>query len=195
MNILKTIGHGPESVYVYYHENDKRLAELEHRPLWECKIGFTTSDVINRISEQTKTGRSSVPVIALIIKTDNASLLESFLHRALYEHRIPSTNHTGDEWFIINPNIIEEVYLSGIKPESTLRSKVEFIISSSEDLGLKLKLIRKSLKLVQEDMPLPRTTVNSVEKGQNIETRSLFKILEKLQYSLILVPTENGLTK
>lgn len=187
MNILKTIGSGSESVYVYYHENDKRLAELESRAVWECKIGFTTADVIRRISEQTKTGRSSVPIIALIIKTENASFLESFLHRALYEYRIPGTDHTGDEWFITNPTVIEDVYISSKNPEITLRSEAEFMINSQIDLGFRLKQIRKSLKLSQDKLG-KRNLINRIESGGNIELGNLFKVLHSLNYSLALIP-------
>lgn len=189
MNILKTIGSGSESVYVYYHENDAKLAVFESRTTWECKIGYTVRSAIERIAEQTKTGRSSVPIIALIIKTENASLLESSLHRALYEHRIPSTDYTGDEWFITNPEIIEEIYSTGFSPEKTLRSEVEFIINSQADLGARLKQIRHSLKLTQEKLKhINRNVVYRIESGENIETSNLFKLLHNLDYSLALIP-------
>jgi hypothetical protein len=46
----KEVGAGPECVYLYFNPNDRRLAELEGRDVWECKIGRTSSrDAIQRI--------------------------------------------------------------------------------------------------------------------------------------------------
>ena len=44
---------GSECVYLYFNPNDRRLAELEGRDVWECKIGRTSScDAIARILGQ-----------------------------------------------------------------------------------------------------------------------------------------------
>jgi hypothetical protein len=39
----KEVGAGPECVYLYFNPNDRGLAELEGRDVWECKIGRTGS--------------------------------------------------------------------------------------------------------------------------------------------------------
>lgn len=49
----KEVGDGPQCVYLYFNPNDRRLAELEGRDVWECKIGRTSSrDAIQRILGQ-----------------------------------------------------------------------------------------------------------------------------------------------
>jgi hypothetical protein len=49
----KEIGEGPEIVYVYYNPNDRKLAELEGRTMWECKVGRTGNvDASGRITGQ-----------------------------------------------------------------------------------------------------------------------------------------------
>ncbi len=37
----KEVGTGSECVYLYFNPNDRRLAALEGRDTWECKIGRT----------------------------------------------------------------------------------------------------------------------------------------------------------
>jgi hypothetical protein len=49
----KEIGTGTECVYLYFNPNDRELAELKGRDVWECKIGRTSScDAIPRILSQ-----------------------------------------------------------------------------------------------------------------------------------------------
>ena len=53
LHIEKELGNGSECIYLYFNPNDRRLAELEGRDSWECKIGRTSScDAIGRILGQ-----------------------------------------------------------------------------------------------------------------------------------------------
>lgn len=100
MKILKSLGQGDESVYLYYYPNDKILADTLGVKVWECKIGMTaTGDTVQRVESQCKTARHQEPVIALEIRTDNAALLESDLHRMFYIERIGSNKITGMSGF------------------------------------------------------------------------------------------------
>ncbi len=82
--IKKTIGFGSESVYVYFNPNEKRLAEIEHRDFWECKIGRTGTDVSRRIYDQSvKTAFARRPVVGLDIKTDDSRFIESAIKISL----------------------------------------------------------------------------------------------------------------
>jgi hypothetical protein len=106
---LKEIGNGNEAVYLYYNPNDKELAELKGKNVWECKVGMTqTLPVETRIfSQGVKTALSKMPEIALVIKTDNAPLLERAIHTALRQLDLVAPDSLGTEWFITNPQKIE----------------------------------------------------------------------------------------
>lgn len=81
----KEVGAGPECVYLYFNPNDRRLAELEGRDVWECKIGRTGSrDAIQRILGQgIRTALSRLPTVGLVLRTDDSGALESALHSSL----------------------------------------------------------------------------------------------------------------
>src|SRR6266853_1107294 len=61
----RQIGEGPESVYLYYNPNDRKLAGLEGRDFWECKIGRTAAAdaPVRIISQGAKTALSRIPVV------------------------------------------------------------------------------------------------------------------------------------
>ena len=50
------------------------------------------------------------PEIGLIIKTDNPSDLEQRIHNMLKEFNRHIENAPGTEWFLTNPNQVEEIY-------------------------------------------------------------------------------------
>lgn len=108
------IGSGSEAVYLYYSPNDKDLAVLKGKAVWECKIGFTTTlPVQSRIlSQGVKTAFSKMPVIALVIKTGNAVCLERAIHSALRMVEADAPDSPGTEWFITNPQRIIDWYES-----------------------------------------------------------------------------------
>ena len=110
------LGEGSEFVYLYYYENDKKIAEMEGRDTWDCKIGFTTTEVDRRIYSQSKTARARKPVIAVVIQTDYAAYLENAIHASLKlaECYVSEGYETGVEWFDTNPKRIIEWYKSFI---------------------------------------------------------------------------------
>lgn len=100
-------GDGTESVYLYYFENDRELAKLKGRDTWDCKIGRAGGDVDQRVSDQAKTSRSKRPIIAVVIRTDQAFYLEQVIHNSLKivdRHIVGERGHTGVEWFDTNPD-------------------------------------------------------------------------------------------
>ena len=63
----KEIGNGNSSLYVYYYDSYKELANLKGNNEWECKIGRTDVEPIGRILSQAGTCYPELPHIALII--------------------------------------------------------------------------------------------------------------------------------
>jgi|SRR5438132_3635447 len=110
----KVLGSGPESVYLYFNPNDRKLAELEGRSLWECKIGRSSmADSAVRIHSQgAKTALSHEPVVGLVIRTMDSSALEKALHAALrlVDAQVPDS--PGVEWFLTSPQQVESWYRS-----------------------------------------------------------------------------------
>lgn len=101
------LGDGAESVYLYYFENDRELARLRGRDTWDCKIGRAGADVDQRVSDQARTSRSKRPMIAVVIRTDQAFYLEQVIHNSLKivdRHIVGERGHTGVEWFDTNPD-------------------------------------------------------------------------------------------
>ena len=111
----KEIGSGHNSVYVYYYDRYKELANLKGQEIWECKIGRTDVDPISRIVGQSGTCYPELPHIALIIYCDDSSLLEKALHSILKVKNRWLSNSPGKEWFLTSPEEIESIYLSIIE--------------------------------------------------------------------------------
>ena len=61
-------------------------------------------------SQGVKTALSKMPEIALVIKTNNAPLLERAIHTALRQLDLVAPDSLGTEWFITNPERIESWY-------------------------------------------------------------------------------------
>ena len=107
----RTTGEGDDCVYVYYYPAYQRLAEYENNPFWPCKIGHTVQyNPNNRIISQVGTAMPEEPEIGIIIKTDNPSDLEQRIHNMLKEFNRHIENAPGTEWFLTNPNQVEEIY-------------------------------------------------------------------------------------
>lgn len=105
-----TIGSGKASVYVYYYDSYKELAELKGKDVWECKIGRTDVDPIGRIVSQAGTCYPELPHIALIINCDDSSALEIALHSALKFQNKWLEDAPGTEWFLTSPQEIKRIY-------------------------------------------------------------------------------------
>jgi hypothetical protein len=108
----KEVGSGIECVYLYFNPNDRRLAELEGRDVWECKIGRTSSlDAIPRILGQgVRTALSRLPTVGIVLRTDDSMELERALHSSLrlLEAEVPES--PGSEWFLTSPARVEAWY-------------------------------------------------------------------------------------
>lgn len=106
----KETGDGNDAIYIYYYDTYKKLAALEERPYWECKIGRTSVQPINRIIDQTGTCSPEPPHIALIIHCEDSVLLESTLHNIIKMRKRWIPNAPGTEWFMTSPDEIELIY-------------------------------------------------------------------------------------
>jgi hypothetical protein len=100
------LGEGCEAVYLYFHRNDRLLAIIEGRDVWECKIGRARTDVRSRVLEQ-KTGVAHPPVLGLELRTDTAAALERELHSHLREIDAEVEDSPGAEWFYTSPERID----------------------------------------------------------------------------------------
>jgi hypothetical protein len=109
-----TIGQGEEAVYLYFNPNDRELAKFRGSDCWECKIGRTKHlPVDTRIfSQGIKTALSKMPVIGLVILTENCVLTERAIHTALSNLSLEAPDSPGMEWFITNPKRVADWYLS-----------------------------------------------------------------------------------
>jgi hypothetical protein len=110
----KEVGAGAECVYLYFNPNDRRLAELEGRDVWECKIGRTSScDAIHRILAQgIRTALSRLPSVGLVLRTDDSAALENALHSSLRLVGAEVPESFGNEWFMTSPARVEAWYVS-----------------------------------------------------------------------------------
>lgn len=106
----KTIGSGDNSVYVYYYDTYKKYAETCGHSIWECKIGRTDKDPLQRIFGQAGTCYPELPHIALIIKCANSLQLELALHSILKLRNRWIENAPGTEWFLTSPAEVESFY-------------------------------------------------------------------------------------
>jgi hypothetical protein len=125
IQIKEVIGTGQESVYVYYNPNDFLLAKAEARDTWECKIGHTVGEVAVRILGQgVRTALSHSPIVALVIRTDDARTLESVLHRSL---RLADSTivDASPEWFMTSPDRVKAWYSLYLALVDCLAKKLE----------------------------------------------------------------------
>lgn len=106
----KEIGTGKNSVYIYYYETYKKIAELQNKNIWECKIGRSDTNPISRIIEQASTGYPEFPHIAMIIHCDDSSTLEKAFHNVLKIKNRWLSNAPGTEWYLTSPEELEKIY-------------------------------------------------------------------------------------
>jgi hypothetical protein len=108
---LREIGVGPEVVYVYYLPTYRRLAELEGRDRWPCKVGYTGGLLLTRILGQANTALPEVPIVGLKINGERCRDLEKAIHGVLgfnaRKREVP-----GTEWFDTSPAEVERIYES-----------------------------------------------------------------------------------
>jgi hypothetical protein len=107
----ETIGTGDNAIYVYYYDVYFELSKLKGLSTWECKVGRTDRDPINRVLGQAGTCYPELPHIALIIKCNDSSVLEAALHNVLKMRGRWIADAPGTEWFMTTPQEIKDVYL------------------------------------------------------------------------------------
>lgn len=106
----ETLGTGNNAVYVYYYDVYQKLASVEGKDSWACKIGRTDRDPIQRVIGQAGTCYPELPHVALIIYCDDSSALESAIHSVLKYQNKWIKGAPGTEWFLTSPNEIKEIY-------------------------------------------------------------------------------------
>ncbi len=123
LQVLDEIGEGEESVYLYFNPNDRRLAELEKRDEWECKIGRTEGSVSARVLDQgVRTALSHTPIVGLLIKTLDSVTLERALHASLRLADQTVEDSQGAEWFHTSPTRVKAWYESFTRGLEQLKS-------------------------------------------------------------------------
>ena len=188
------VGDGEQSLYVYYYENDKKLAQATGKASWECKIGYTTSSIDKRIYEQdVETARHTYPTIGLVVKTRFAHLLEIHIHRELKKRGKKIENSPGFEWFSTSPEEVFGIYES-IKDslEGTFLSSEMEYIDSGQQLGYVLRNIRTNQNLtqinVQEMTGITQAMVARAELGvTDMRFSTWMKMIKCYGYSLLLI--------
>jgi hypothetical protein len=103
------IGEGDNSVYLYYFENYRKLAETEGRPEFPCKIGRSDRDPILRVLSQSSTALPEVPTIARLFKTNDGSALETTIHAILSLRGKEIEDSPGTEWFLTSPDEVDAI--------------------------------------------------------------------------------------
>ncbi len=111
LRIEKTIGTGPECVYVYLNTNDRALAACEGRRIYECKTGYSKKkNPRERILEQIGTAISRFPVVGLAIDCPDANRTEAAIHKVLELAKCDYPERCGSEWFLASPEIVEFIW-------------------------------------------------------------------------------------
>ena len=109
----RIFGTGTHWVYLYYFSKDKEEAESKGASVWECKIGsaggFTRTGKLKRDAPEQRVKRqtSGTPVpprIALLLRTDLHTTLETVIQETLTLHSKHLPQAQGKEWFLTNPS-------------------------------------------------------------------------------------------
>jgi hypothetical protein len=106
----RVIGDGPEMVYVYYLPTYRRLAEVEGRDRWACKVGYTRGLVSTRVLGQATTALPEIPVVGLALKGTRCRELEATIHGMLGLNGRRIEGIPGREWFETSPVEVERIY-------------------------------------------------------------------------------------
>lgn len=99
-----------EYVYMYYYPTYKSHALLNEIPTYPCKVGSTTRALpLLRCVEQFNTSTPETPVVALLIKCNNAERIERALHAYLKANNRHLKHFFNQEWFMTNTFEIEHI--------------------------------------------------------------------------------------
>ena len=102
-------GEGDESVYLYCYETYRRLAEIEGRRLFPCKIGRSERDPLLRVLSQSSTALPEIPTIARLFRTNDSSALEAAIHSILSLRDREVEDSPGTEWFLTSPREVDDI--------------------------------------------------------------------------------------
>lgn len=104
------LGTGENAVYLYYYDVYKKLADIEKKEFWECKIGRTDRDPIQRVIGQAGTCYPEIPHVALIIYCDDSAALEAAIHSVFKFQNKWIKDAPGKEWFFTSPEEVKNIY-------------------------------------------------------------------------------------
>jgi hypothetical protein len=122
LKVMRLIGEGPQSVYLYFHEAHVELANSKRQAAWECKVGWTIGEPTARIIGQgALTCFPRPPVIGLVIRTHDGRNLERLLHAALSYAGAKIEEGGGSEWFVTSPALVEQWFLEFSKTVVALK--------------------------------------------------------------------------
>ncbi|PWG64445.1 GIY-YIG nuclease family protein [Bifidobacterium callitrichidarum] len=105
----QVIGQGNAAVYLYYFDAYREKAARAGKTYWPCKIGRTDTDPLSRIYGQSRTCFPEAPHVALVIKTDDSSTLETTIHGILKLQGRQLPDAPGSEWFNTNPESVTTI--------------------------------------------------------------------------------------
>lgn len=143
-----TIGSGSEAVYVYFADSERRLARLEGRDAWPCKVGRSKQDVAKRILQQRPfTAMAALPVVGLLIRTTDAVALETQVHQALRYLGASMKAPRARDWFHTSPEQVIAIYEGRVAvpaaPSALSRLKTNWNPPLSGTLGaLYIEIVR-----------------------------------------------------
>lgn len=108
----EVIGEGKGEVYAYYFPAYKQLAEARGEDRFPVKVGKaidqTAASRVN--SDVSRTAVPERPVLALVMRTDSPSKLETYLHMGLEARGLQLHDITGNEWFLSSPEEVRRLY-------------------------------------------------------------------------------------
>ena len=88
----------------------RKISEQNNQTFWQCKIGRTDGDPLQRILAQAATALPERPHVAVVIKTNLSSYLETAIHAVLTLRGKKIDDSPGAEWFLTSPDEILEIY-------------------------------------------------------------------------------------
>ena len=106
--VIEAISTGDETLYVWWHPESEKLAQLEGRTEWAMKIGIHQERNIENRIEDYKTSIPYRPIFGLLVHCKKAMILEKCIHNTL-KNRQKLVGEMGQEWFMTSVSEIEEI--------------------------------------------------------------------------------------
>ncbi len=105
----RDMGSGAQTLYAYYLPTYRRLAENGGESSWLMRVGITTESVESMLASS-RAVLPEVPALAIVVRTDDAELLQRLVHMVLDLRSRRATSGGGDDWFITNGDEIAGIY-------------------------------------------------------------------------------------